>query len=171
MDLKEPSLESPVEQKIAWARAVLEQHKHRLLADGRLVEEVSALKQAILRSRKAMTDAGIAALCRTCEVHEGGSCCGAGIEKHFSSTLLLVNLLLGARIPEARHDPLSCFFLSEKGCALLARHVICVNFLCRKITASVNAGKIAALREKEGIELERLFVLEGRIKKKLAATF
>jgi len=162
-----PSLESPVEQKIAWARDVLDRRKELLLGDERIAEELSTLKQAILRSREAMTRAGIAEICRACEAHEGGSCCGAGIEKHFRATLLLVNLLLGARIPYTRHDPLSCFFLAENGCALLARHVICVDFLCQKITARIPESKIAALREKEGVELELLFVLEERIKNKL----
>ena len=171
MDLREPPLESPVKQKIFWARDVLDRRKQALLGDEQLTEGLSMLRRAILESREAMSQTGVSILCRACEVHEGGSCCGAGIEKNFSATLLLLNLLLGAQIPEARHDPLSCFFLSERGCTLLARHVICVNFLCQKITSSIPAGRIAALREKEGIELERLFTLLERIKKKLAVTF
>jgi hypothetical protein len=55
--------------------------------------------------------------------------------------------------------------LSEKGCSLLARHVICVNFLCHKITSSISPEKIAALREKEGIELNLLFMLQERVKR------
>lgn len=167
MTLREASLESPVEQKVAWARHVLDRRKPLLLGDEGIAEALSVLEQAIFRSREALARAGIAEICRACETHEGGSCCGAGIEKHFGPILLLVNLLLGARIPRTRHDPSSCFFLAENGCALLARHVICVNFLCRKITAHVPQSKIAALREKEGAELKCLFVLEERIKKRL----
>ena len=170
MDLREPPLESPIEQKISWARAVLNQRKQALRGDGQLTEGLSRLMRAILESREAMSRAGVVTLCRACEVQEGGSCCGAGIERHFSATLLLLNLLLGARIPEARRDPLSCFFLSENGCTLLARHVICINFLCQKITSSVPADQIAALREKEGKELDLHFVLHERIKKKLAVS-
>jgi len=171
MDLKEPPLESPVEQKISWAREVLDRRKQALLGDHEIAEGLAMLKQAVFESRESMTRAGITALCRACEVQEGGSCCGAGIEKHFSSTLFVLNLLLGARIPETRSDPVSCFFLSEKGCQLLARHVLCLNFLCQKITAQVPADQIAALREKEGIELGLHFVLQERIRKKLAVTF
>lgn len=167
MNLREASLESPVEQKVAWARDVLDRRKQLLLGDERIAEALSVLEQAIFRSREAMARAGIGEICRACEIHEGGSCCGAGIEKHFGPILLLVNLLLGARIPHTRQDPSSCFFLAESGCGLLARHVICVNFLCREITARVPQSKIAALREKEGVELECLFVLEERIKKRL----
>jgi len=170
MDLREPPLESPLDQKISWAREVLDRHRQALLGDEQLSEGLSMLKRVIHESREAMARAGIADLCRACELDEGGSCCGAGIEKHFGATLLLLNLLLGAALPETRHDPLSCFFLSEKGCTLLARHVICVNFLCQKITDSIDADRIAALREKEGLELEALFVLLEKIKKKLAGS-
>jgi len=168
MDLSEPSLESPVEQKILWARDILDRRERDLLDDEQVSRPISLLRQAIRRSRQAMSEAGISDLCRTCEIEEGGSCCGAGIEKHFRPTLLLLNLLMGAPIPQTRHDPLSCFFLSDKGCGLLARHVLCVNFLCNKITSLVSPEKIAALREMEGIELHLVFVLLERIKTKLA---
>jgi hypothetical protein len=168
MDLGEPSLECPVERKILWARDILDRRKRALLGDEQVTQWLSTLEQAIHRSRQTMSEAGIADLCRTCEVQEGGSCCGAGIEKHFGSTLLLLNLLMGASIPQRRYDPLSCFFLSEKGCRLIARHVLCVNFLCDKITSRVPADKIACLREKEGIELNLHFFLQERIRKILA---
>lgn len=168
MDLRAPPLESPVEEKITWARDILDRRRQALLGDEALTRGLSRLRRAIQESRGLMARAGIADLCRACEVDEGGSCCGAGIEKHFSATLLLLNLLLGAPIPEARPDPLSCYFLSGKGCTLLARHVICVNFLCQKIIASVPAGLIGDLREKEGVELELVFILQEMIKKKLS---
>ncbi|MGD9033581.1 MAG: hypothetical protein PVH02_13010, partial [Desulfobacteraceae bacterium] len=69
--------------------------------------------------------------------------------------------------PRQGYDPSSCFFLGEQGCLLLARHVICVNYLCKKVTDHIDAGKIAALQGKEGVELELLFHLQERIKKKI----
>lgn len=166
MDLREPSLEAPVEQKIRWAIDFLNRWKQDLLRDEKLGEDLGALKRAILRSREQMARIGIVDLCRACEEHEGGSCCGAGIEKNYSATLLLLNLLLDVKLPRSRYDPSSCFFLAEKGCRLLARHVLCVNFLCHKVTSRIPAEKIAGLREEEGTELELLFLLHERIKKR-----
>jgi hypothetical protein len=45
--------------------------------------------------------------------------------------------------------------------------VICVNYLCNKITDRINPQKLKALREKEGIELDILFRLNERLKKVL----
>jgi hypothetical protein len=166
MDLREPSLETPVEQKMAWAIDFLGRWKQDLLRDEKLAEGLVALKRAIGRSRERMARIGIVDLCRACEEHEGGSCCGAGIEKHYSAILLLLNLLLDAKIPHSRHDPSSCFFLTKDGCQLFARHVLCVNFLCHKVTSLIPPEKIADLRKEEGTELELLFLLHERIKKK-----
>jgi hypothetical protein len=167
MDLREPSLEAPVEQKIRWAIDFLNRWKQDLLRDEKLAEGLGTLKRAIHRSRENMARIGIVDLCKACEEHEGGSCCGAGIEMHFSATLLLLNLLLDVKLPRSRNDPSSCFFLAENGCHLLARHVLCVNFLCHKIASRIPPEKIAGLREEEGTELELLFLLHERIKKSI----
>lgn len=112
-----------------------------------------------------MTKTGIPEICRKCEKDEGGSCCGAGLEDKYDRWLLLVNLLLGIKLPKNRYDTKSCFFLGEGGCLLKARHVICVNYLCKKITDQIDPHKISVLREKEGIELYALFILNERLKK------
>ena len=103
--------------------------------------------------------------CLSCEVDDGGSCCGAGLEDKYDGVLLLLNLLLGVRLPRKRFESRSCYFLGEKGCLLLARHVICVNYLCRRITERVDPQRIASLRTKEGAELELLFHLYEGIRK------
>jgi hypothetical protein len=168
MDLREPSLEAPVEQKIRWAIDFLSRWKQDLLRDEELAEGLVALKGAIHRSREKMARIGIVDLCRACEKNEGGSCCGAGIEKHFSATLLLLNGLLDVKLPRSRNDPSSCFFLANDGCRLLARHVLCVNFLCHKVTSRIPPEKIAGLQEEEGTELKLLFLLHERLKKKIS---
>lgn len=117
-----------------------------------------------------MAESGIVDECRDCDRREGGSCCGAGLEHHYSGIILLINLLLGVDVPKRRHDPAGCFFLGEKGCTLLARHVICVNYLCKRINDRILPEKIAALRKKEGIELETLFMLQESIRNQLNCT-
>lgn len=156
-----------VEEKIAWAEASYEEKGGLFLRDERSATLLSRLKGAVCASRNAMAVAGIADECRTCEEREGGSCCGAGLENKYDGTLLLINLLLGIQLPKQRSDPPSCLFLGPDGCLLIARQVICVNYLCQKIEDRINPSKIAVLREKEGVELECLFLLKEHIKEKL----
>jgi hypothetical protein len=161
----EPSLERPIEDKMAWAKATFLGERSRLLADTNLVDLLEALKNAIPRSRENMLRTGIVDLCRHCEEKEGGSCCGAGLENHFSGILLLMNLLLGVTLPQEREEPSSCFFLSPTGCRLLARHVLCINYVCNKITSRINSDQLASLREAEGAEILLLFQVNEKLKK------
>jgi hypothetical protein len=114
-----------------------------------------------------MLDSGLVQACAECETLEGGSCCGKGLEDHYDGYLLLINLLLGVNLPLERRDPRSCYFLGLKGCALAARHVICVNYLCRKATDLIDSKALALLRELEGVQLETLFLLHERVKKRV----
>jgi len=112
-----------------------------------------------------MLDSGLVQACAECENLEGGSCCGRGLEDHYDGYLLLINLLLGANLPAERWDPRSCYFLGPKGCVLSARHVLCVNYLCKKATDRIDSKALAHLRELEGVQLEALFLLHERVKK------
>jgi len=163
----EPSLERPIEEKMAWAKATFLSERNRLLADRNLVELLEALKAAIHRSHENMLRTGIVDLCRHCEEKEGGSCCGAGLEKHYSGILLLINLLLGVSLPQEREEPSSCFFLSSSGCRLLARHVLCINYVCNKITSKIKPDQLVALRDAEGEEILLLFQVNEKLKRRL----
>ena len=166
-----PNLDNPASrsiiEKITWAERRYEEKGEFFLMDERAAALLSRLKAAVHASSMAMAVAGIADECRTCEEREGGSCCGAGLENKYDGVLLLINLLLGIPLPKRRSDPSSCLFLGPEGCLLTARHVICVNYLCYKIEDRIDFSKIAILREKEGVELEYLFLLHEWIKKKL----
>ncbi len=160
----EISIDSPIETKIHWAQQCYHVQKDQLLGNPLVTDLLVKFQKAARASHAERASIGIDGDCRSCEEREGGSCCGAGLENKFNGVLLLINLLLDRKIPDERCDPRSCFFLRKTGCSLLARHVICVNYLCRKVTDRVNPQKIVALREKEGIELERLFILSENIK-------
>jgi len=165
MSVKQPFLSSPIEEKIAWAEDIHDRFGRKFLADRAISELLNSFKRAVRNSHNAMTAAGIEALCSQCERNEGGSCCGKGIENKYDGWLLLINLLLRVKLPKTREDPESCFFLQKSGCLLLARHVICVNYLCKKIIHHVDPHKIRALRAKEEEELKSLFLLQEKIKK------
>ena len=159
--------ENPIKIKILWAEKCYQERRVRLLEDVRIADLLDRYREAILASHEEMVKTGVVQECEDCEQREGGSCCGIGLENRYSGILLLINLLLDVIIPKERHDTSSCFFLGERGCRLLARHVICVNYLCKKVTDHIDPKTIAALREKEGIELELLFFLQERIRKVL----
>jgi hypothetical protein len=164
MTQAQPPLEAPVEVKIDWANDCFDREGSRLLEDRRLADLLATLNGAICRSRETMLRTGIVGLCRECEEKEGGSCCGAGLEKHYSGLLLLINRLLGAPLPVHREETSSCFFLSSSGCRLLARHVLCINYVCHKITSRIKPDRLAALREAEGEEILLLFQVNERLK-------
>ncbi len=167
MQRDEISLESPIEAKIAWAEKRYHEVMGALLGDEEISPLLDKLKGAIHASHREMAKAGVVDECRDCEEREGGSCCGAGLENRYDGSLLLTNLLLGVKLPRQGHDPSSCLFLGAQGCLLMARHVICVNYLCKKISDRIDAKRIAALQAKEGVELELLFHLQERLKRRI----
>ena len=165
MTIKASPLAGPIEDKIVWAENCYRKAGGRLLEDEGIADLLKNLKAAARASHSEMIMAGMVNECRDCEQKEGGSCCGEGLENKYSGTLLLINLLLEKKLPRKRYDLSSCYFLGRKGCLLLARHVICVNYICDKITDRIEPEKIVTIREKEGVELETLFLLNERIRK------
>ena len=166
---KEPPLQSPIGDKITWAEICYQERGEAFLRDERTLDLSERLKEALKASRSAMMLAGIAEACKACEEVESGSCCGRGIENRYSGALLFINILLGRRLPDKRTSHDSCFFLGKEGCRLLTRHVICINYLCKKVTDRIDPLKIAALREKEGDEVELQFLLNEQIREMLKA--
>lgn len=162
MPYPEINMDSPIEDKIHWARECYLVHKDRFMEDEKTAGLLKQFKAAAA-SHDFMGSAGVVRECRECEEREGGSCCGFGLEDRYSAVLLLINLLLDQNLPDRRSNPRGCFFLAKSGCALLARHVICVNYLCKKITDRIAPETIADLREREGLELEILFRLNERV--------
>jgi len=121
------------------------------------------LGAAARRSHEAMTHTGVVAECARCEQEEGGSCCGSGLEDRYDGVTLLINLLLGTELPDERNDPRSCLFLGPDGCTLVARDVICINYLCRKIADKLARSGVEVMHDSEGEEIESLFRLHARI--------
>ncbi len=121
------------------------------------------LKSAICESKKISRKLGIDEICKKCDLEDGGSCCGKGIENYYDVPLLLANIALGTQLPERRFDKLSCYFLGPKGCVLLVRHTICVNFLCKRIYDYLNHEEIVNLQRVYGEEIHLTFVVHEKI--------
>lgn len=163
------SADQPTEDKIAWAEDCCQSRSAQLLGENHIFDLCDRLRQAIRDSQEQLRASGVAQACRQCDRLEGGSCCGAGLEKHYDPWLLLINLLLGVKLPNQRRSPKECFFLGNSGCLLPARHTICINYICKGIENRIDSHSIRELRQKEGEELATLFLLKESIKKALKA--
>lgn len=158
------SINRPVEEKIAWAQSCYQSGGGFFLKDEKIGGLLVEFKTAVKASEHKMETTGVVDLCRECDQEEGGSCCGKGLENRYDAWLLLINMLLGVDLPQERRQADGCFFLGEKGCLLMARHVICINYMCKKITNNIKPFALNALREMEGEEINCLFTLHEQIK-------
>lgn len=157
---------SSIEYKIALAYQLQANFGQDLLQDNEIRSRLPHLDQNIEATWKEMVSIGIVRECRDCAIKEG-SCCGSGMENSYDEVLLLINLLLGRTLPSQAYDTTSCYFLGENGCLLRAREVICVNYLCQRISRNIQKEKLIHLQKIAGDELNSLFMLEQHIKKKI----
>ncbi|MEW6441409.1 MAG: hypothetical protein AB1640_10790 [bacterium] len=156
-----------IESKIRTARELFGTYADVWLLDSRIRALVGELRTQLDASRRAMSEAGIPTLCVRCETEEGGSCCGAGIEDRYGVPLLAVNQLLGCTLPDRRTGEENCYFLGAQGCRLAARHVLCVNYLCRKIQRRLPREALVRVQNVTGAELETAFRLEETLRQSM----
>jgi len=153
-----------IQEKIVRARDLLDARAAELRAQGPVRDSLERLRACIEASREVMAETGVVDECRRCEEVEGGSCCGSGIENRYNEVLLLINLLLGVPFRKGAERPGSCYFLGEMGCTLLARHVLCVNYLCARLRERLTPAQLSRLQDVAGEELETGFRCHETIK-------
>jgi hypothetical protein len=170
MALHPISINRSVKERIVWAESCFQESGDLFLKDEKIAGLLSQFKSAVEASRQEMNKTGVVALCRECDQEEGGSCCGKGLENKYDGWLLLINRLLGVELPRVRQQADGCFFLGEKGCLLVARHVICINYMCKKITKNIQPSALNTLREMEGAEINCLFMLNEQVKRVFRAS-
>ncbi len=154
-----------IREKIREARSLYREQKGVLLGDAQVRGLLDRLERCLETSREVMHHGGVVAACRCCEEEAGGSCCGAGIENRYTIHLLLINLLLGVTLPDRRARMDSCYFLGDTGCCLKVRHVLCVNYLCEKLSRDLAPDVLRDLQHSSGNELDTGFVLHEALKK------
>jgi hypothetical protein len=152
-------------EKISEAHSLFKLWGEALEKDPHIVSLLNSLDKKIADSWKAMEAFGVGSACSHCSEEDGDTCCGAGIENRYTARLLLINLLLGNAFPEKRFRTNGCFFLSEKGCSLKARLVLCVNYLCSKIQGMGSPEELARLQTITGQEMDEGFLLDEAVKK------
>jgi len=153
-----------IEDKIKIARHMYDSWSEQLKREPHIYELIEKLEGCLENSREAMLELGIVETCTHCDEEEGGSCCGAGLENKFDTFLLLINLLLGVSLPEGHRRLDSCYLLTDKGCTLKVRLVLCVDYLCPKILSALSHDKVIRLQNISGEELVTAFMLYDAIK-------
>ncbi len=154
-----------IRQKILEAHKLFILWEEALRKNPHIGSLLKILAEKIAASAKAMDDFGVSEACRHCHEKDGSTCCGAGIEERYTSRLLLINLLYGNTLPTKRFWEKGCFFLSENGCSLKVRLILCVNYLCLKIQKLRSVKELARLQKITGEEMEASFILEEAVKK------
>ncbi len=170
MDFKKIPMgtDHPIEVKLKWAHLLFDNCSEELLSDTTVVRLLEEYKESIASNWEKMAETGVVDECTRCAIQDGGSCCGSGIENKFDVVNLLINLLLGVKLPSRPWDSTGCWFLGEKGCLITARHVICVNFMCRRLYDRLSPEAIKKVQHAMQEETERAFILEEYIKMWLA---
>ncbi|HYA43105.1 MAG TPA: hypothetical protein VEF34_17515 [Syntrophobacteraceae bacterium] len=153
-----------INQKIAIAHDLYDKWAGTLEENSAIAAQIRELSARLEDSNSFSLRSGVSQACMLCDRDEGGSCCGAGIEDRYTPELLLINLLLGATLPESRHWANSCHFLGERGCILPARDILCVNYLCSKLKKSIPPENLLQLQQVNGSQMELLFLLHDRIR-------
>lgn len=159
--------EKTITDQIRTALNLRELYGQSLVQDSEVCILLGELDQRIEATQAAMVGAGIVKECADCATNGGGVCCGVRTGYKSDSLLLLINLLLGRTLPFVPANSHLCHFLTKHGCALRARHVICVNFVCRRLMDVIPHKLLCNVQEIAGGEIDTLFMLEERIKKKI----
>ncbi len=153
-----------IEEKIELAQDLFSTWRDEIRGEAKLRGLLEALHEKVSASGKVSLDLGIFAVCKRCDEEEGGSCCGAGIENRYSPHLLLINLLLGGSLPAGRGLANGCYFLKKDGCCLMARHILCINYLCTRIQRWLAHEDLMRLQAVTGEEMETVFLLHEAVK-------
>lgn len=109
---------------------------------------------------------GISEECADCSLHEKDTCCGKRTGFQCDPIILFLNLKFGCSLTVQETSPHLCSFLSEEGCTLRVRPILCVNFLCKRLRDNIPHQKLVTLQTVAGEELDTLFLVENFIKKK-----
>ncbi len=153
-----------IEEKINAAQELFKAWGEEMLRDAKLSNLIEALHKKVSASEKANLELGVAEACKRCDEEDGGSCCGAGIEDRYTPHLLLINLLLGGALPVERCYSDGCYFLGRGGCGLIARDILCTNYLCARIQKLLPHTDLLTLQAVTGDEMETVFLLNEAVK-------
>ena len=150
-----------LQEKIARVREFFERYRERLAQDQEFNHLLAEYEKNFQATQAAFAQAGIDKICAQCG-QTTKVCCGLGMELYCEDALLVVNLYLGVQFPEKRLKDHWCFFLTEKGCLLRVRPLLCRNYFCEDLQEALPHQELVRLQEALGPEAETLFALLER---------
>ncbi len=153
-----------ITQSIYSAKNLFKIHGDTLLSDLNLAKMLSLLESKINISREEMIKSGIVNECASCSLQRAETCCTFRTGFKCDTTLLLINMLMNVPLPEFPFYPELCHFLTEKGCCLKARPVICINYTCSILREKIPFKKLIRVQEITGKEMDLVFKIENYIK-------
>lgn len=153
---------TPIRKKIEWAEDAYTRFGDLILGDTEIRELLAILVDSIEETGSLMKKLGTIDMCAECAKEDGG-CCNERIDDFFDKKTLLINLLLGVKLPHKREIKKGCFFQGTKGCKLKVREIICVDTYCDGILMRVDEDDMHNLQNVAGKELLAVFQLQERI--------
>ncbi len=154
----------PIEERIARADRLRSRLGDGLSGDDEGRRLLAAYRHAIEATGLAMRQTGMIDACAVCGRGPSGGCCFEGVEQWYEEVSLLINLLLGARLPVRRRTPGRCHFLGADGCTLPARHSFCINYLCSGLNASMSEDQQRSFLSTAGAEILAGWELERHLR-------
>jgi len=103
-----------VMEKISWAEEVYSEFGDFILEDSCVKELLEVLEDSIGCTHRYMDKLGTLKECKKCGL-KYGSCCSKRIDDLFDKKTLLVNLLMGVKLPRKREIENGCFFQGKNG--------------------------------------------------------
>ncbi len=152
-----------LEEKLKRVRDFYNRYYEKLCEDKIFNTLLEEYKKNFKATQEAFSKVGVDKICAECGQTKR-VCCGLGMELYCEDALLLINLYLDVPFPEKRIKDFWCFFLTEKGCLLQVRPLLCRNFFCDEIQELLPKEKLIYLQEALGPEAETLFKLLERVR-------
>jgi len=158
-----------VEELIHSAKKLFADHGDSLLKDEAVRAHLSEYQDKITATNRMMQHSEIVSCCSVCAQDTAGSCCMRDVEEWYDPILLLINLLMGAELPNFREIPGHCLFVGNNGCKLVARYSFCVNYLCPRLKDLLGTSQTEHLTAVAGEELYSGWTAEKSIRQWLSS--
>lgn len=142
-----------IHEQMARAHDLYQAHGPEMAADPNIKQALEEFRREIQGTWDMFGQTEVVAMCTECAGTKSESCCFEGAENWFYEVILLVNLLLGVDLPDKREKSGQCFFIGPKGCKLLARWSICINFFCPEMCEALGKTTLGRLRRQAGREV------------------
>lgn len=141
-----------IENEIDIAKRIFDSRHETLSTHPVLLNQLKRYQTCIEHTKKVMRDIKMISGCTEC-ANKTGSCCFQQVEQSYDHAMLLVNLLMGVRLPDEREIDGNCYFLGRNGCKLLARDAFCINYICADLKRVLGPSTVSGFAATAGEEI------------------